>query len=170
MLAARRGIGITDENQPVPLGRFQHRVKVAWISAIWRGGVHIITWYPTHSIGPAGENIALMAEVAAIISTITGPWILCGDCNMTPQQIESTGWLNIIGAYIVAPGRPKCHSSTYDFFIIPISLRHAIAGLQLLEDAGLSPLTRMCMNLIDMLSVGISKPFTITPGPSAAQG
>ena len=83
LVAARRGIGITDEGQPEIASGMAHRVKVAWLSAVWRGGLHLISWYPTHSIGAVDEDIELMAEVAALLAAINGPRILCGGCNMT---------------------------------------------------------------------------------------
>ena len=58
-----------------------------------------------HTIGPKGETVVKMLELMEYLSRQEKPFILCMDCNMTPQSssIEEHTWMRHMKAEVLAP-------------------------------------------------------------------
>ncbi|CAK0823814.1 unnamed protein product, partial [Prorocentrum cordatum] len=66
--------------------------------------IAVITAYLTASIGFTGENIRKMKHFLQLARSLGNtPWIICGDFNNAPQELEATPWLRLLGAAIVVP-------------------------------------------------------------------
>ena len=53
-----------------------------------------------------------------MLATLRGPWILGGDWQCTPDELRSTGWLNIVKGVIDAPTAPTCGDRVMDYFVV----------------------------------------------------
>ena len=118
---------------------YQHRLQASWLGAVMRGGIHLCSIWLVHSQGLSETNLAILAEAAALLGAIAGPWVIGGDWNISPQLLESCGWLDVIHGKIVATPLPTCNGSTYDFFVVSRSIAHAVVGVSRIDDAGFKP-------------------------------
>ena len=108
MVAVRKHIGmrlsISEGTAPADL---KHRCTFGFVSAIIRGGFHLGSIYLVSSIGvKAKRNMNILDAVATTLKTLSGRWIIGGDFNCTPEQLEATGWLRMVGGVIVATKVP----------------------------------------------------------------
>ena len=85
----------------------RHRVQHAWAACAVKGGMHCISIYLKDSVG-ISANLDILLEVAALVKTIDGPWIIGGDFNATPQAMANANWPQVLGGTIIAPcARPR---------------------------------------------------------------
>jgi len=70
---------------------------------LWGNTILFIQCYLTSGIGPAAQNLEKLHEMECCIHALGTPFIVAGDFNMTPAQLQSTGWQERIQAQIVAP-------------------------------------------------------------------
>ena len=75
--------------------------------------------YLHDSIGLAELNLAILAQIAAVLVGLGKPYFILADWNITPEVLNSGGWLNGIGARVCEAGRPTCIQGdtcrTYDY-------------------------------------------------------
>ena len=74
-----------------------------------------------------------------MLSRISGPWLLAGDWNCTPDELAATGWLQLVGGEIVAPKTATCNDRILDFFVVAQQFRHNVLDCRTVCDAGLNP-------------------------------
>ena len=137
-IAARSYMGVS----PVPHSHgndMASRVHVAWIGSICRGGFFLLSIYLWDSEGLSERNLAVLHRAAAIAHSISGPWLIGGDFNLSPTELLQSGWLAIVGGSIVAPSQPTCNGSVNDFFVIKASLYQTIRGIVVLSDCTFAP-------------------------------
>lgn len=91
------------------------RIHVRWMGAAVRGGIHLVTAWPHHTEGPTPRNLDILDELARVIASIKGPWIIGADWNMTPATLAATGWLDFIDGIAIMPDGTTCQSSCIDF-------------------------------------------------------
>ena len=139
MVAARRGIGIRDPDFEHISSALQHRFHLARVSAVMKGGVRMASLYLEFGVGLNEANLAILQEVATVLCALGAPWILAGDFNSTPEQLEATNFLQLVRGVVIAPAPPTCNGKVFDDFIVSDSLRHAVAGIARIDDAGLHP-------------------------------
>ena len=60
------------------------------------------------------ENLDILECAAMLIASLRGPWVLCGDFNLTPEVLRASGWVNHVQGRIVAPKRPTCNDSNLE--------------------------------------------------------
>ena len=126
------GAAQLDDIQKLHTGRFQLRKA----GCICRGGVHLGSPYLHSGIGiQAKSNLDLLHLMAAALSAVSGPWILGGDWNCTPAELEATGWLGLVGGKIFAPSSSTCGKRTIDFFVVSLNLAHAVRSVHCIGDA-----------------------------------
>lgn len=104
-----------------------------------KGGVHCFSVYLKDSDGLSDTNQTILTELAAMVDTVQGPWIIGGDWNMTPDKLASSNWPNIVQGRIHVPSEPTCNDSVYDYFVVSNSLSHAVQATVRLSDGGCSP-------------------------------
>ena len=121
---------------PVAQARWQFKR----LSGICRGGFHLGSLYLHCSVGVTAKvNLDMLQEVAASLHCIEGPWALGGDFQCTPKDLAATGWLTLIGGVIACTELQTCGKNEIDFFVVSKSLQHAVAGVQVLDDAATAP-------------------------------
>ncbi len=116
-----------------------YRTQLRWVSCAVRGGFHLgsVWLFPTE--GLTQRNRRVLEEVALALRGVTGPWVLAGDWNLPPDLLAQSGWLDQVRGCIVAPAVPTCNAAVDDYFVVSTSIRHAVAGVSAIHDAGLHP-------------------------------
>ena len=71
-VAAKSGIGINPHPDQLVGDGYQHRFKLAHVSAALRGGFHCGSVYPKDSEGISEGNLLLLLEIAIALLTISG--------------------------------------------------------------------------------------------------
>ena len=68
-------------------------------------------------------------------------WVIGGDWNVTPEELETSGWLRLVNASVVRPagGAATCHDKCYDYFVVSNNYLHNIIGARAIMDAGWTP-------------------------------
>ena len=115
-----------------------HRVQLRHWSGVCRGGVHLVTVYLYDGEGLSRRNLDILQELAFVLSRLRGPWILAGDFNLTPEDLETADWLARIDGVTVAPEGPTCGGRCLDFFVVPRLLRPYVVVVQRLEGSGIA--------------------------------
>ena len=59
--------------------------------------------YTTACIGPRGENVKKLREMTKALLSYRLPMIVVADWNMEPQELATTGLLDLLGVDIVTP-------------------------------------------------------------------
>ena len=120
----------------------RHRLVVAWVDGVVKGGIYLISVYPKDSQGLGESNMWLLEVIAAIIATLRGPWIAAGDWNMDPNTMLEAGWPQTLGARLVFPDRPTYESgdgqSKIGFFFVESSIADAILSCTAVRDPAIS--------------------------------
>jgi len=136
---ARRGTGIVvPPGIQVPEG-LRHRIAIAWAAGMVPGGVRLMSIYLIDGVGLSDENLDILHHAAAVVRQLSGPWIIAGDWNVDVTVLIASRWPELIRGTVVAPTKPTCFSSTYDFFIVSQGLSQSVAGIARIDDAGLYP-------------------------------
>ncbi len=138
-VAVRKHIGMSramGANEDVGLS---YRTQLRWVSCAVRGGFHLgsVWLFPTE--GLTQRNRRVLEEVALALRGVTGPWVLAGDWNLPPELLVQSGWLEQVRGSVVAPAVPTCNAAVDDYFVVSTSIRHAVAGVSAIHDAGLHP-------------------------------
>jgi len=66
----------------------------------------VIVAYLFDGINLGGCNLALMAAIGRLVSTMGLPFLLAGDFNMDPETLERSGWAQQLGGTCLATGLP----------------------------------------------------------------
>ena len=130
----RRGMGIHQNTDEVVRDGMRHRIAISWVDGVQRGGVHCGSIWLFDPQGLSAANMALLEKAAAALLACQGGWILGGDWNISPDLLQSSKWLEIVGGVICCTTLPTCNGSTYDFFVVHRSLAHAVVGVQRIDD------------------------------------
>ena len=138
-VAVRSGIGISSHTPHAISEQFQHRIKATHVSAILKGGVHIVSVYFCDSEGMSETNLEILAELACLLLSLVGPWIVAGDHNFTPAMLAATGWLQLVKGVTRAPDSPTCNGAVYDFFILSQAADQMHHSVLRISDSGLNP-------------------------------
>ena len=121
------------------------RLAAAWIEGIVKGGLALMSTYLWDSEGTSLRNRAVLEQAGVKIKTFRGPWILAGDFNTTPEQLqEGAGdWLRKVGGVIVMPQRATCRSATggrtIDFCVMDYRMANAVEFIKVDDDFPSSP-------------------------------
>ena len=127
------GAASWDASPPDQKGRLAH----AWTPVL--GGLHLLTAYFWCSQGWSGPNMAIMEQVAHIVRSIGGYWILAADFTL-----QNGYWTMATGGMVVAPSSKlgTCRQNTasgvtsdvYDYFLVDSRLQDRILGVDIDED------------------------------------
>ena len=136
---ARKGQPMEDLTAKLVPAGYEHRIGVAWVAAVCKGGVHIVSLWPKDSEGMSEGNMTLLEVVGGILCSIDGPWVCAGDWNFSPSVLQDSNWPKMVKGSIVATSLATCNFSTYDYFVVHNSIRHLVAGVQRISDCGFNP-------------------------------
>jgi hypothetical protein len=114
-------------------------VTVAWISAIAKGGFHLISIYLKDSVGMNHENKLVCEHVCTIARCLEGPCVIGGDWNMEPSTLARSAFLAMVRGTIFASELPTCNGKVFDFFVVTNNFVHAVAGVQRINGVGTEP-------------------------------
>ena len=112
------------------------------VSAMGKGGVHCGAPYPHSMVGNGGSRpsaTSTSSTPSRSLSGLVGPWILGGDWNCTPAELEATGWLQKVGGVIHGPSVPTCNESVYDLFVVAAAISDQVHSCHVIGDAGMTP-------------------------------
>ena len=132
------GIGLQPHDDAIP-HEYSPCIAAAWIGGVIRGGIHCVSVYLRDSEGLSEANLAILTQLAALLKSLSGPWLVGGDWNLQPELLRDARWLDLVHGTVHAPSQPTCHSSTYDYFVVSATLNPAVVGVQRIADAGLCP-------------------------------
>ena len=104
-----------------------------------RGGIRFISLYLRHSEGMSESNREILEAAAAFLASVSGPWVVAADWNITPQVLEQSRWPELVGGKIHTPDGPTCAAKCYDYFVVEKGLSTAVAGVVRITDAGTYP-------------------------------
>eukprot|EP00973_Karenia_brevis_P025544 3525646-Karenia_brevis.AAC.1 len=122
------------------------RATAARVSMGPKGGMVLISAYLQDTIGPVGENWVLLLRVAELIHSLGTPWAVGADWNCSPDELEASGWLGMIGGSImsVSSGIGTCRTKTgrytnLDYFVVPVYSAPMYSMRGVVRDAGIKP-------------------------------
>lgn len=73
-------------------------------------------------------SLDLSHEIAAVLKVWSGPWIIWGDFNRTPDELLCTG-----------PKTATCNNRTIGDFVVSKDFAHAVHGVHAVGDTGNAP-------------------------------
>ena len=121
---------VTESQHLHPQGHF----TMNRVGAMGKGGCHLGTPYCFSGVGITHKsNLDLLESMAHTLSGLIGPWILGGDWNCTPQELEETGWVRRVGGVIHAPEAATCNGKTYDFFVVANCIAEQVVGTLIMK-------------------------------------
>ena len=93
-----------------------------------RGGVILISVYLWVTEGLATRNLAIRYAAGDAIARYQGPWVIGGDFNTTPSDLEQASeWLRQVRGRIIAPSVPtSCRRNVIDFFVVDQRIAGAV--------------------------------------------
>ena len=136
---ARKGTGITTVTSPAITEAVSHRIHLAWIDAVVRGGIHCLSVYLRSAGDLTDANTHILENAATALRGLKGPWIAGGDRNINPCTLAGSRWLEQVGGVIFATQLPTCNDNTYDYFVVSKPLAKILVVVQRLQDGGNSP-------------------------------
>ena len=135
---ARRGAGVCDATLQLVKPQYRHRICIAWIDAVSKGGVYCLSSWLRHSEGLSADNIGILGELSCVIRQLQGPWICGGDWNIEPHTLEASRIPTMVGGKIFATTFETCNSSAYDFFLVECGIAHAVVAMKRLKNGCVS--------------------------------
>ena len=139
LVLAKKGTGIATVTTPAITEAVSHRLHLAWIDAVVRGGTHCLSVYLRTAEGLTEANMGILEHATAALRDLRGPWIASGDWNINPSTLAGSRWLEQVGGVIFATHLSTCNDNTYDYFVVSKSLAKMVVGVQRLQDAGNNP-------------------------------
>ena len=121
------------------------RLCAAWLEGVIKGGLLIISIYLWDGEGMSDRNKEILEQAGLHIKMYGGPWLIAGDFNMTPEQLNSGAgaWLLTMGAIVIQPEGMTCRSSgggrTIDYCIIDHRISGTVKSIKVDNDFPSSP-------------------------------
>ena len=111
------------------------RVGVVWTDGVVRGGLMVISVYLWHSEGMSDRNLAILHAAGEAARRFGGPFIVGGDFNMSPEQMESQReLLGKMGVKVMAPQGVSCGTtgggSVIDYFLVDKRIAGAVVKVE----------------------------------------
>ena len=77
------------------------------------------------------------AVFAGLFGVVSGPWLVDGDFNMTPETVQETQWYKFVGGELVLPQNAtltctagKSGAALYDFGVASPEMRQKITKVE----------------------------------------
>eukprot|EP00959_Pyramimonas_sp_CCMP1952_P002652 54618-Pyramimonas_sp.AAC.1 len=98
----------------------EHRVQHVQLDIPGWPTLHLVNMYLYPSIGPQGNNAKLSAAAGAVVESVEGPCIVGCDRNMSPYEVQESGFCSFAGLTLVSTKLRTCRggtgSSIIDYF------------------------------------------------------
>ena len=86
------------------------------VAAMGKGSIHCGSAYMFSGVGIAAKcSLDLLDTMAFTLSGLVGPWIIGGEWNCTPAELEATGWIKKVGGIGHAPQAATCNGKVCVF-------------------------------------------------------
>ena len=119
-----------------------------------------VNLYAVPSIGPTGSNLQILSEVGSFLTTLGhGWWIIAGDFNMSPDEIQSTGVIAALGADLLAAPGPTVYPASGK----PRAIDHFIVGPDFIVDSSPCHIHRPCLLALSRVCAAERIPVLISP-------
>ena len=99
----------------------------------------MISVYLWSGEGLTERNLEVLSELARGLRRLHGPWIVGGDWNLEPVDLQRAGWIDLVGGSIAAPDCPTCGGRTLDFFVVPKCMSPLVVQVTTILDWGPAP-------------------------------
>ena len=96
--------------------------------------------YLWHSEGMTLRNRAILEKAGLKARAFQGSWMIAGDFNMTPEELEEEAGdlIRRIGGVVIRPAQPTCKSNsggrTIDYCIVDARMAGAVTAINVDED------------------------------------
>lgn len=97
-------------------------------------------------------NRNILAAVAEAVAPMVGPFIIGGDYQMPPQQLEDTGFAQLLNGKVLAPPcghatlrRPDGKATIIDMFVVSRGLAAATCDVQVMAEREATPHWPVCL-------------------------
>ena len=142
-VGCRNHIGMREAHPDFGVPELEQRLTIKKVDCAARGGLNLGSCYLVSGIGiSAPQNLDLLHCLVGMLKRISGPWIIGGDFNGTPEELVANGWLKLVGGKIHRPVMPTCGERCLDFFVVSACITDDIDGVKLVADNTFSPITR----------------------------
>ena len=103
------------------------RVLAFYHSGTVPGGVLVLSVYMHTGEGLTQENWQILSTIGQWLISQALPFIIGGDCQLEPKQLEDSGWVRAVGGFVVAPQLATVTPSHWviDFFVVSRDLAGA---------------------------------------------
>ena len=102
---AHLGMGKPPAGPALPADRMVAR----WVNAIIPGGFLAVSVYlvaTTSGLDP--ESKVLLAQLGQYLTAVQTPYVISGDWNCAPQELERWGWPNRVSGFVASAGQTTC--------------------------------------------------------------
>ena len=138
-ILARKGTGIHSPAKSGIPDFCSHRIHLAWVACVARGGMHCMSVYLIDSVGMNPSNILICEQAALVLRALCGPWICSGDWNLEPDVLAASGFPKLVDGVVFAASLPTCGEKKFDYYVVSRSIAHAVVGMQRIEGVGMEP-------------------------------
>ncbi|CAK0911787.1 unnamed protein product [Prorocentrum cordatum] len=90
--------------------------------------LYVCSVYLTTSIGLSGENLDHLEGIMAFVGGLQGPWLLIGDWNMLPTDLEA--WAKHAKGRLLSAQVPTCAGREIDFGIVSNALAPFVSKVE----------------------------------------
>ena len=105
-------------------------------------GLLVVSVYLHVGMGLAGPNMDILTALAKELVNSKRLFVVQGDWNCQPQELERAGWPGLVGGTLVYVNEATCHgesSCTLDFFVVSNAMRGLVDGAFCVQEAPCSP-------------------------------
>ena len=142
----KRAYGLSTVASHVAVGELppEERFAIARIGCLLKHGIVFASVWLYPGEGLSRRNLDLLYAVGKVLRSLSLPFVLAGDFNVSAACIASSGWVEAVGGTIVTPGDAHTcfsfsSSSAIDYFIIDARLIGSIASCYVDIDAHTRP-------------------------------
>ncbi|CAK0818215.1 unnamed protein product [Prorocentrum cordatum] len=130
----------------------KERLAIGWVDALGKQGITIGTAYLRVSEGMTDRNRAILRSFNTAAMAAGKHWILGGDFNMDPAELQQTGVINRMeGTTVLDTSRGSCVSSGEarhrDYFIISKTLLDATLPVAVQDQFNTAPHSPLLLRL-----------------------
>ena len=117
------------------------RIASAWLNVM--GGITLYSVYMRCSERWIERNVQLVRHLASLVQQTEGLWVIGGDFNMAPTELQNHPVFDELKGLAVAPTWGTCSTTggwkTYDYFVVHPALKYYVHSIEVDTYANTSP-------------------------------